>query len=211
MSKRAANLSEASLPQPPPPDRFIAVLKKWQSAEEGSSEDDPINGTGYQAGDRPVGTRKTECAGVQSFLSFAGLCQKLKVEYGSLDRMLVAWAKWVIKPDELTSDTAGIEGIKKKREEQVQKAGKEYLTKSLPLQSFRTYCNAVARVFSFSFAEHNLPTAWLHTKSCVIRAVALTITPVPISAVPQSTILGNVRDAPLPGAVRLCVDACVWN
>jgi hypothetical protein len=69
--------------------------------------------------------------------------------------MLVAWAKWVIMPRDLTSDTAGMEEIQKKREEQIRKAGKEYQCKPMPLQSFRTYCNAVARVFSFSFADHN--------------------------------------------------------
>ena len=61
--------------------------------------------------------------------------------------MFLAWAKWAVVPQDLVADATAIEELVRRRKEQIEKAGQEFAAKALPLQSFRTYVNAVARVF----------------------------------------------------------------
>jgi hypothetical protein len=107
MSRHAVNLIDASLKKPPPVAEFVEVLEHWMDQEEESSSEDPLHGVRFGAVARPTGSVKSERAGVQSFLLFVVLCCKMNATYKTLDHRSIAWASWVIAPQDLRKADEG--------------------------------------------------------------------------------------------------------
>ena len=142
--KRTANLIDASLPRPPTVAVFTEELLQWQQRMKDTAGPDPLHGEMFAAPARPTGTVKSEHAAVKCFLEFAQFCNHKDVQYHDLDQMFLGWARWVINPRELFQDAQQQEQCRARRREQ---AGQDFRVWAMPCMSFRTYVNAVARVF----------------------------------------------------------------
>ena len=58
----------------------------------------------HQSG--PKARKKTERAALKCFLHWATVCKNEGGDYQTLDEFLLAWARWVIKVEELFTDQA---------------------------------------------------------------------------------------------------------
>ena len=147
MSKRLANILDASLPSPPDVGHFLYVLEQWQKIECNpvSNVTDPVHGNLFHAPKKASGSAGTEKAGVACAVQFGQLCKHLGATYSTLDSFFVAWGQWVLKPEELFDTAEEEEECRLHRERQAAGLFKVY---NVPVGSFRTYCNAVARAFS---------------------------------------------------------------
>ena len=74
----------------------------------------------------------------------------MQAVYPTLDAFLVAWGQWVLREDQLHADAAQQESVRQHRRAILLPEERAYC---IPIQSFRTYLNAVARVFSQEVAS----------------------------------------------------------
>jgi hypothetical protein len=148
MSKRLANMLEATLPPAPSVTAFLAGLRAWQTAHTAAATNpDPIHGDLFGVPKKPSGSAGAERAGVSLVLHFAQFCEACGATYTTLDAFLTAWAQWVISPAHLFDTEAEQKACEERRKEQ---AGRRFKCSSLPVGTFRTYLNAVARAYSQS-------------------------------------------------------------
>ena len=118
MSKRAANILEASLSPIPGVDEFVFALVQWHANLNVPANVDPVHGVLFATKSQaPKGTRGTEMAAVRSLLQFADLCKSKSANYPNLDDFMVGWGRWVIDPNHLFDTTAAREECVQQRAE----------------------------------------------------------------------------------------------
>jgi hypothetical protein len=91
------------------------------------------------------GSDKTDRAAVRAFLEFVKLCDALGAKYESLDDMFIGWGRWAIRTPDLWADASNAASTLARRKEQA--AAHDLRVTAWPPSSFRTYVNAVARVY----------------------------------------------------------------
>ncbi len=143
MAKRLCNLIEASLPPPPAIPDFVAVMRAYMAPRPVVA--DPVHGV-CDAPKIAEGSEKTDRAAVRALLEFVALCDALGAKYDSLDDMFIGWGRWSIRTQDLWADDANAAATLARRKEQAKTHGNLRVT-LWPPSSFRTYVNAVARVY----------------------------------------------------------------
>ena len=140
--KRIANLMDASLPAPPTAADFTLVI---QNAHSGTTDVDPLLGEAAgPASPKRSGTNSTEKAGVACFLDYVAVCAAHSVTHDTLDSLFMGWARWVVDAKHLAESPDQVETLLAARKT---KAGANFRVYAMPVLSFRTYCNALARMY----------------------------------------------------------------
>ena len=138
---------DAILAPAPPVAEFTHVIQAWLKRQEAqpAKVDDPIHGALFAEPMRPKGSEKTEMAAARCFDTFCRFAQHANAVYPDLDHFFVAWARWVISPHDLfPNDEQAAECLARRK----QQAGEQFRVWTLPTISFRTYVNALARLFT---------------------------------------------------------------
>ena len=144
MSKRLANILDASLPPPPELRYFLDAVQKWQNASVRPARKDPVHGNIFGRSTKSSGSMNCEKAGIASLLQFADVCLQQAATYDTLDAFFVAWGQWVLEPSQMFDTAAEQEQCMQQR---VQQAGDRFKVYSVPIGTFRTYMNAAARAY----------------------------------------------------------------
>lgn len=163
MSKRMANILDLQVPPPPTIQEFVSCLEKWVADREQGPPADPVHGTLFhpKGPQRPRGTESSERAGVRYALQFAKMCTNISASdplrvYPSLDAWLVGWGGWVVDPSHLFQ-TEEERDVCKVQRQAVANADFPYTTMSV--MTFRTYVNAVARVYNGGAQNGMVPSS----------------------------------------------------
>ncbi|EPS58297.1 hypothetical protein M569_16518 [Genlisea aurea] len=93
-----------------------------------------------------AGSERTERAGLKSVLQFAQVCEGLGAQYPTLDAFFCAWGGWVVKPSLLFQKEEEMELCEARRMSLAAQFGVDQC--SFPAATFRTYVNAVTRVYT---------------------------------------------------------------
>ena len=149
MSKRLANILDASLPTPPDLRYFLDVMQRWQNASVEQARQDPVHGALFRPTKKASGSKGCERAGITSLLQFADLCLHQAATYPTLDAFFVAWGQWVLHPSQLFDTSAEQDQCMQQR---VQQAQDKFKVFSVPVGTFRTYVNAAARAYTTQVA-----------------------------------------------------------
>ena len=157
MLARAAKVIEASLSAPPAVDKFVEFVQTLAAPKDAQPKADAVHGDMFKAPERPKGTEKTEQAALKCFLHWATACKNEGGDYQTLDEFLLAWARWVIKVEELFTDQAQMDECRQRRIRQAVPGVKVY---SLPGLSFRTYSNAIMRLYGQHCMAAGLAAPW---------------------------------------------------
>ncbi|EPS57856.1 hypothetical protein M569_16961, partial [Genlisea aurea] len=144
MSKRFANLLEAVMPPPPSLDAFLAIVRECHRTLSVSADPDPVTGVTFSVR-KPGGTEQVSRAALRSLVQFADLCADTSANYATLDAFLVGWGRWVIPPGMLFDDEAEASACAQRTKELAAQHGIRVQVQ--PPMSFRTYVNAIARVY----------------------------------------------------------------
>ena len=150
MAKRVANLLDANLPVPPRVPEFLEVLQKYKANLRAPAKKDPVHGDMLNKTRKLCGSENAERAAVNSALNFVALCTHLQAVYEDLDDWFVAWGAWIIDEELLCDLAEDVAAMRARRKEQ---AGGKFKVKHHPVGSFRTYLNAVARVYTQTVPE----------------------------------------------------------
>ena len=134
MSKRLANILDASLPPPPELRYFLDAVQKWQNASVRPARKDPVHGNIFGRSTKSSGSMNCEKAGIASLLQFADVCLQQAATYDTLDAFFVAWGQWVLEPSHMFDTTAEQDQCMQQR---VLQAGDRFKVFSVPHERCR--------------------------------------------------------------------------